>query len=210
MSTLPTSLTATPVSQNAGIKRRRDTRNVSLPGPINQKSAEASDLSLLASNSAAGEPVAKDSKKVKKKRRTSESSKKRSKTKDALEGSDEEEVDDGLEEAYERKIRRPGKQGAPSTSKDKEESESSSDSEADASQLVHETVTKADRHGKPRPARKRVHHERPPDETKEQRDACTIFIGNVPIEVAKSKVCQSFSLFLTLAYAGLTFTCSLL
>ena len=209
MSTLPTGLTATPVSQNAGIKRKRGTRNVSLPGPINQKSAEARDLSR-ASNLAAAEPIAKDSKKAKKNRRISEFSKKRSKTKDSLEGSDEEEVDDGLEEAYERKIRRPGKQGAPSTSKDKEESESSSDSEADASQLVHETVTKADRHGKPRPARKRIHHERPPDETKEQRDACTIFIGNVPIGVAKNKVCQSFSLFLTLAYAGLTFTCSLL
>jgi nucleolar protein 12 len=196
VSTLPTSLTATPVPQNAGVKRRRDTGNVSLPlpGSIKQKkSAEAIDQSLLTSNPATAQPVAKDSKKIKKKRRINESSKAKGKAKDSSEGSDEEEADGGLEEAYERKIRRPGTEGAPRTSK-KKESESTSESEEDgsASQLVHETVTMGDQHGKTRPTRRRIHYQRPPDETKEQRDARTIFIGNIPVEVAKSKVCPSF------------------
>jgi nucleolar protein 12 len=209
VSTLPTSLTATPVPRNAGIKRSRDTGNGSLPDSVKRKkSAEAIDQSQsLTSKPATAEPLAKDSKNVKRKKRISEGSKTRSKTKDASEGSDEEEADGGLEEAYERRNRRPGKEGAPSTSKNKEGSERTSESEVDASQLVHETVARGDRHGKTRPTRRRImHHDCPPDETKEQRDARTIFIGNVPVEVAKSKVCPGF--FLT--HAGLTYTGSLL
>ena len=214
VSTLPTSLTATPVPQNAGVKRRRDTGNVSLPLPASikqKKSARPIDQSLLTSNTAAAQPVAKDSKKIKKKRRVDESSKVKGKTKDSSEGSDEEQVDDGLEEAYERKIRRPATEGAPRTSKNKEESESASDSDVDGStsQLVHETVAMGGQQGKTRPTRRRIHYERPPDETKEQRDARTIFIGNIPVEVAKSKVCTSF-LFLALTYTGLIYTGSLL
>jgi nucleolar protein 12 len=208
VSTLPTSLSATPVSQNAKIKRKRDIGNGSLPVK-RKKSAEAIDQSHT-SKPATAEPVAKDSKRVKKQRRTNEASKAKGKAKDALEESDEEEADGELEEAYERKNRRPGKQGSPSTSKNKEESESASDSEVDASQLVHETVAKGDQPGKTRPTRKRIHHESPPDETKEQRDARTIFIGNVPVEVAKSKVCPIFSLFHTLTRVGLTYTGRLL
>ena len=41
-------------------------------------------------------------------------------------------------------------------------------------------------------------HHVPLDETKEQRDARTVFLGNVPMEVVKSKVCLSPSLGLTL------------
>ena len=203
VSTLPTSLSATRVVQNAGSKKRRDIGNDSLPIK-RKKSAEAIDPTLLTSKPATAEPVAKDSKKVKKRRRTSEASKTKGKTKGASEGSDEEETDGGLEETYERKNYRPEKQGAPGTSKSKEESDNTSDSEADASQLVHETVAKEDQHGKTRPARRRIHHESPPDETKEQRDTRTIFIGNIPVEVAKSKVCPSFFLFHTVTRVGLT------
>ena len=210
VSTLPTSLTATSAPQNAGVKRRRNTGNVSLPllTSIKQKkSAQAIDQSLLTSDTATAQPVAKE---IKKKRRIDESSKVKGKAKDSSGGSDEEEADDGLEEAYERKIRRPGTEGAPRTSKNKEESESASDSDVDgrASQLVHETVAMGDQQGKTRPTRRRIHYERPPDETKEQRDARTIFIGNIPVEVAKSKVCTSF--FLALTYTGLIYAGSLL
>ncbi|KAH9065193.1 hypothetical protein EDB87DRAFT_1679701 [Lactarius vividus] len=169
-------------------KRRRDTVNGLLPGPVKRKkSAKAIDQSFLTSKP---ENVANDSEKTKRKRQTSKASKSKSKTKDAPEGSDEEEADGGLEEAYERRNRHLANEGAPSTSKDKEKPEDNSNSEVDASQLVHETIAKGDRHAKTRPIRRRIHHDSPPNETKEQRDARTIFIGNVPVDVAKSKSAQ--------------------
>ncbi|KAF8272818.1 hypothetical protein EI94DRAFT_1776724 [Lactarius quietus] len=184
--THPTSLSVTPIPQNTGIERRRDAGNVSLPGPIKRKKSGGAIDQSLTSKSAKAELEAKDSKKVKKKSRTSEAPKTKSKAKDVSEGSDEEEADGRLEEAYERK-NRPGKPSTPSTPKNKEESESTSDSEVDESKLVHETVANGDGLGKTRPTRRRIHYEHPLDETKEQRDARTIFIGNVPVEVAKSK-----------------------
>jgi len=66
----------------------------------------------------------------------------------------------------------------------------SSDSEGETSQLVHETaVVKKDRSSKTRQGH--VHNVNP-DETKEQREARTIFLGNVPVEVAKEKVYLKF------------------
>jgi nucleolar protein 12 len=101
----------------------------------------------------------------------------------------------GLEEAYEHKVR-PGKQAAIGSSKDEEQLNDTSGSEEDASQLVHETMVKNARRDK---TRSRHVHYVPPDETKEQRDARTIFLGNVPMEVAKNKVRPlSFSPGLTL------------
>ena len=192
---LPTGFTATPTPENTGIKRRRDIGNGLVPGPIKRSKAAGAIGQSLTSKPAIAEPLAKGSKKVKVKRGLREGSKTKSKTKDALEESDEEEVDCGLEEAYERKNRHPGKQDAPSTSKNKEGSESTSESEVDASQLVHETVKRQDQLGKTRPTRRRImHHDCPPNETKEQRDARTIFIGNVPVDVAKSKVCPNLPL----------------
>lgn len=106
------------------------------------------------------------------------------------------EDDAGLEEAYEHKIR-PGKQVARGSSRDEERLNDTSDNEEDASQLVHETMVKNVQRDKTRS--RHLRHPVPPDETKELRDARTIFLGNVPIEVAKSKVCLlSFSHALTL------------
>jgi len=96
----------------------------------------------------------------------------------------------GLEEAYEHKVR-PGKQVAKGSSRDEEQLNGTSDSEEDASQLVHETMVKSAQRDKTRS--RHVHHYVPPDETKEQRDARTLFLGNVPMEVAKSKVCPLLS-----------------
>ena len=91
-----------------------------------------------------------------------------------------------LEETYEHKVR-PGKQVARGSSRDEAQLNDTSDGEEDASQLVHETIVKNVKRDKTR-SRHAHHHHVPPDETKEQRDARTIFLGNVPMEVAKSKV----------------------
>jgi len=88
-------------------------------------------------------------------------------------------------EAYEHKVH-PGKQATKDSSRGEGQLNDTSDSEGDSSQLVHETMAKKAQRDKTRP--RHVYHV-PPDETKEQRDARTIFLGNVPVEVAKSKVC---------------------
>jgi hypothetical protein len=107
-------------------------------------------------------------------------SNKKAKTEKLLE-SDDKEADAWLEEAYERKVL-PGKHVAMGSSKNEEHQNGTSESEADTSQLVHDTTVKKGRH------RQKHVHDVPPDETKEQRDARTVFFGNIPIEVAKSKV----------------------
>jgi nucleolar protein 12 len=101
----------------------------------------------------------------------------------------EEESDDEahVEEAYEHKVRL-GKQVARGSLRDEEQLNDTSDSEGDASQLTHETVVKMAQRDRTRP---RHVHFVPPDETKGQRDARTVFLGNVSMEVAKSKVCPS-------------------
>lgn len=117
-------------------------------------------------------------------------SKKTTKTENVPESGNEE--NSGQEEVYERKVR-PGKQVASGSSRDEERPNDASDSEEDASQLIHETMMKNSQRDKTRS--RHVQHHVPPDETKEQRDARTIFLGNVPMEVAKSKVRPlSFSL----------------
>lgn len=67
------------------------------------------------------------------------------------------------------------------------EEASDSDDEGDPSNLVHESLTKGAK------SRQRERHNKskyiPPDETPERRNARTIFVGNVPVEVAKSRVC---------------------
>ena len=69
---------------------------------------------------------------------------------------------------------------------DVEEASSESDDEGDPSKLVHESLQKGappkgqSRHGKSKFI--------PSEETPEQRDARTVFVGNVAVEVAKSRV----------------------
>lgn len=71
-------------------------------------------------------------------------------------------------------------------SRQDEEACESSDDEHTPEPLVHETTINV---GKTSPVMKRGHSVYVPDgETKEQRDARTVFMGNVPMEVAKSKV----------------------
>ena len=81
-----------------------------------------------------------------------------------------------------------------------EDATSDSDGEGDPSKLVHESLQKGaqtkgqSRHGK----QKFV----PSEETPEQRDARTVFVGNVAVEVTKSRVrvhlsCSTFARMLT-------------
>lgn len=61
-----------------------------------------------------------------------------------------------------------------------------SDEEGDPSELVHESLTG----GQPKGKGKHVQNKFTPlEETSEKRDLRTIFVGNVAVEVMKSKVC---------------------
>lgn len=62
--------------------------------------------------------------------------------------------------------------------------DSDSDEEGDPSKLVHESVAAG---GKTKSASGKVKFV-PSEETAEQRDARTVFVGNVPVEVVKSRV----------------------
>jgi nucleolar protein 12 len=106
----------------------------------------------------------------------------------ALSESDEENGQ--LEDAY--LSRRPSGSKAVETNIDiASPSEASDDDgdEADTSRLVHESVANAEAQNA-KSSRSRKTHNSPPDETSEQRDKRTIFVGNVPAEVAKSRVCD--------------------
>ena len=65
-------------------------------------------------------------------------------------------------------------------------SSSDSDDEGDPSTLVHESLLKGKQHKDNGSMSKRKYV--PPEETPERRNARTIFVGNVPVEVAKSRV----------------------
>lgn len=146
-----------------------------------------------------------------------------------LEDSEDEDEDDaGLEDAYAKgrvAIISKGKETASAKvpkEKDGEENgaregedmkdadvhgssdEDAEDDEGDASQLVHESLSgsksRKDRRGK-RTKEKFV----PEGETAEQRNERTVFVGNVAVEVAKSKVrtvsqCSTLSFFFLAAF----------
>jgi nucleolar protein 12 len=168
---------------NTGVKRRRDASKDAIPSPVKRKkSVDAREQSTLrqprTSNLGSHSRATKE-------RKGNEASKKKTKPNQSPASSDDEDADAGLEEAYERKVRL-GKQVATASSRNKEQLRGSSDSEGETSQLVHETTVKKDRRSRTRP---RQVHNAPLDETKAERDARTIFLGNVPMEVAKGKVC---------------------
>ena len=61
---------------------------------------------------------------------------------------------------------------------------SDTDDEGDPSKLVHESVAVA---GKAKSSSGKIKFI-PPEETREQRDSRTVFVGNVPVEVVTSRV----------------------
>jgi nucleolar protein 12 len=177
-----------PAPTKTGAKRRGDATENAFPAPFKRKkSVNAQDLEQPSL-----QPISRTNATASHPKRTREGkahrvSKRTAKTEKTHEASDD-EVHAGLEEAYEHKVH-PGKQVAGGSSRDSEQLSDTSDSEGDASQLAHETVVKKAKRDRIRS--KHVHHV-PPDETREQRDSRTIFLGNVPMEVAKSKVCLTF------------------
>ncbi|KAF8660915.1 hypothetical protein AX16_001543 [Volvariella volvacea WC 439] len=78
-----------------------------------------------------------------------------------------------------------GESGEESEEVEEESNSESSDDEGDPSKLVHETLRdkKASKRSSKPPKQKYV----PPDETSEQRDERTIFVGNLSIEVAEKR-----------------------
>jgi nucleolar protein 12 len=179
ISTLPVDQTA--ALSNTGNKRRRAIAKDASPSRVKRKKSTGDNEQLsLPTGSTANTLLAMTSRKVKESHAISN---KKAKTEKLVEG-DDKEADAWLEEAYERKVL-PGKQAATGSSKNERHQNSTSESEADTSRLAHETTVKKDRR------RQRYIHDIPPDETKEQRDARTIFFGNIPVEVAKSKVYSS-------------------
>lgn len=70
-------------------------------------------------------------------------------------------------------------------------SSAESDGEDDLAKLVHESAANG---GKPKSTHGKTKHF-PSEETPEQRDARTIFVGNVPVEVVKSRVCTQEAIF---------------
>lgn len=106
--------------------------------------------------------------------------KKINKTPEDIRSSDEDEDDSELEQQYfARKVSTSKRVSARSS-----EHESSSSEDSDVAPPVHETHTKSQKHSKNRNKVKYV----PPDETAAQRDARTIFVGNVAVAVLTSKV----------------------
>jgi nucleolar protein 12 len=176
-----------PPSTKNGVKRRGDAVEDALPAPSKRKkSVNDKAQPSVQPISSTNEP-ASHSEKTKEGKAKRVSKKTTGTEKAPEEIGDEDNAE--LEETYEHKVR-PGKQVARCSSRDEEQLNGTSDSEEDASQLVHETTVKNVQRDKTRS--RRVHHQVPPDETKEQRDARTLFLGNVPMEVAKSKVCPLF------------------
>jgi nucleolar protein 12 len=187
ISTPPTE--PSPAPAKTGVKRRGEAVEDAFPAPSKRKKSVNDKAQSSAHPIPSTNEPASHSKKTKE-GKSKRVSKKTTRTEKAPEETGDED-NAGPEEAYEHKVR-PGKQVAGGSSRDEEKLNDTSDSEEDASQLVHETMVKNAPHHKTRS--RPVHHHVPPDETKEQRDARTIFLGNVPMEVAKSKVCPlSFS-----------------
>ncbi|KAI8986067.1 hypothetical protein BD414DRAFT_487523 [Trametes punicea] len=109
---------------------------------------------------------------------------KKSKRADSVSESEEDE-----DAKFARRTRKKGKsENVTHDEEDAESSPSDSDNEFDPSKLVHESLLKGgqskgqSRHGKAKYV--------PPEETPEQRDARTIFVGNVAVAVTKSRPAQ--------------------
>ncbi|KAI0632212.1 hypothetical protein C8Q77DRAFT_1210519 [Trametes polyzona] len=108
------------------------------------------------------------------------------KSKKAAESGSESEEDEDAKLA--ERIQKKSASSKPAQKEESEGSESDSDDEGDPSKLVHESLLKGaqpkgqSRHGKAKYV--------PSEETAEQRDARTVFVGNVAVEVTKSKPMQ--------------------
>lgn len=102
---------------------------------------------------------------------------------------DDTDNDAWLEDSY--FSRRPTQKPAPETEGAAESASASGTDDENAPPPVHETHVESGRSNTRSKAQKKVKYI-PPDESPAQRDARTVFIGNVPIAVVKSKVTLYF------------------
>lgn len=70
---------------------------------------------------------------------------------------------------------------------DNDDNPTDSDEGGDPSRLIHESLSTSSKNKNQDRAKTKY---APPDETSERRSARTVFVGNVPVEVAKSRVCS--------------------
>ncbi|KAF7294054.1 RRM domain-containing protein [Mycena kentingensis (nom. inval.)] len=98
--------------------------------------------------------------------------------------SDSEEEDDELETAYLRKSEK--KTPVEERDSEPEVDADDSDDDADAPLPTHESLTSSAKRVRVKPAKKKLYV--PADETPKQRDARTLFVGGLPVEVAEKKV----------------------
>ncbi|KAI0059605.1 hypothetical protein BV25DRAFT_1057022 [Artomyces pyxidatus] len=169
-------------------KRKRPEPDTSIPDSKRSKTSKAKKAEPTPSTSAhtdhdrksTGETSKKD--RLERVKKGGKVNRKTAQRKELAEDSSEED-NAGLEDAYHLKS---GKKAPQSVHADNKESTSDSDSEdgGGVSQLVHETVSKQ---GKANKIRTKQVKFVPADETSEQRNARTIFVGNVPVDVAKNK-----------------------
>ncbi|KAJ8501954.1 hypothetical protein ONZ51_g267 [Trametes cubensis] len=157
---------ATPAAPTATSDKKRKATEETPNGKSKRSKADAADSSPKKA------PVKPAKQKAKK---TAESS-----------SESEEDEDAKLAERMHKKSKKS--QSAQDAKKDSDDGSEDSDDEGDPSNLVHESLLKGEktkgqsRHGKAKFA--------PSEETPEQRDARTIFVGNVAIEVTKSRPIQ--------------------
>ena len=76
----------------------------------------------------------------------------------------------------------------------KETSDAESGSDSDAGPPLHETLQNPSKRKRKRANTKKEKYV-PEGETKEQRDARSIFIGNLPVTIVKSRVCLIYYLY---------------
>lgn len=94
---------------------------------------------------------------------------------------DQDEDDDNVEETYQRAKDAPAEESA-TVQSEAESVSGDSEGEGDPTTLVHESLSSKSK--APKKKTKFV----PEDETPEQRNQRTIFIGNLPVDVAQKKV----------------------
>ncbi|EIN12798.1 hypothetical protein PUNSTDRAFT_131036 [Punctularia strigosozonata HHB-11173 SS5] len=99
------------------------------------------------------------------------------------------EEDARLEDSYGSRTASSSKAGVLDTEVEARSEGESDDEEVDPAQLVHESVANAGKQTS-KGSRSRKSHYVPESETSEQRDRRTIFVGNVPADVAKSRPLQ--------------------
>lgn len=120
------------------------------------------------------------------------------KAKETEADSDSDGDDEKLEAAY---LKSQSAAAAKTDDKSSDSDTEDEDEDVDPTTLVHESVKKSSKKARG-PKVKHV----PSEETPELRDQRTVFVGNLPLEVASKKVCSSLIKFLLCAFTNRVFS----